>query len=286
MNDSHTSLDDTPQPDHEPDRGGGVQSQKFASQGKKWMQDLVRSYVYLTRLPLIHAQEDLPSGPISESMRGFPVVGALIGAMGGIAFLLSDLIGFTPLLSASIAMLVLSGLTGVIHEQALAQVMSTKDTPSSSMKGFVYVTFAVLIKVACLTQIGAQAWGAPLTVLILIAAASTSRAAMVGAAYFLHNKHDENADDHAGLRSGELYQVPQAQLAQAMAVSGIIVLLCLVLSQGFSIFIAAIIGAALASGVVIKMANQENGRPADRLGAVQQVSELAFLLVTTALLAT
>lgn len=284
MNETAPPQDDDPQPDSEQDSDANAGPHGFAKEGKRWVQDLLRSYVFLTRLPLAQSDEDLPSGPISQSMRGFPVIGALIGIMGGIAYLFSDLVGLTPLLSASLAVLVLSGLTGAIHEQALVNMANANEPNASNIKGLVFMILLLFIKITCIAQVGGQEWGAPRVVMLLIAAASVSRAAMVGAAYFLHNGQDDTAGDQAGLRTGELYQVPQAQFTEALLVTGIIVLLCLVFDQGFSIAVAGLLGVALVTAAVAKVMNPDNVRPADRLGAVQQVSESVFLLLATALL--
>ncbi len=282
MTDPTIPREDEPQSDSEQD---GARLNWLASEGTSWLQDLMRSYVFLTRLPLAPAQEEAPSGPISQSMRGFPVVGALIGAVGGGAFLLSDLLGLAPPLSAALAVLALTVITGAIHEQSLAQATGGGDPSSSGVKGMVFVVLVLFIKIACLTHIGGLAWGGPLVVMALIAAGSVSRAAMVGAAFFLSDNHEDAGDDHAGLRTGELYQVPQTQLAQALIAAVIIAVLCFVIGQGFTIPVAGILGAVLASSAAIKVMNPNNVRPADRLGAIQQVSEVVFLLIATALLA-
>jgi len=252
--------------------------------GKGWLQDLMRSYVFLTRLPLTRSDDDLPSRPISQSMRGFPVIGALIGAMGGIAYLLGDLIGLTPLLSASLGVLVLTALTGAMHEQALVNITGMANSAAPGMKGIVFVVLLLLIKIACLVQVGSLNRGAPLVVILLISASSVARAAMVGAAYFLQGQPD-GADSGGNPENGACAAVPQTQFMQAIIIAALVVTLCLALGQGFSIAIASILAAILAGAALTTWMNSDIMQPADALGAVIPVSETAFLLTATALLA-
>ena len=48
---------------------------------KSWTADLAASFAFLTRLPM---PGGLPSAPLAEAMRAFPVAGAVIGAGTGL----------------------------------------------------------------------------------------------------------------------------------------------------------------------------------------------------------
>jgi adenosylcobinamide-GDP ribazoletransferase len=79
--------------------------------------DLKVALAFLTRIPINHG----PQISLRRSAALFPLVGALIGLIGGLVFYLSSAI-LPPLVSASISILVTVAITGAFHLDGLADI--------------------------------------------------------------------------------------------------------------------------------------------------------------------
>ena len=76
---------------------------------------------FLTRLPV--APEPIAAGSsLGASVVMFPVVGALIGLLGGGGYALAFWLGLPPLPAATAALATTIWLTGALHEDGLADV--------------------------------------------------------------------------------------------------------------------------------------------------------------------
>jgi len=83
--------------------------------------DLIRALQLLTRLPTGWlGVVDYAPGALGRSIPVWPLVGALIGAVGGAVALGGERLGLSPLLSAIWALAVQCVLTGALHEDGLA----------------------------------------------------------------------------------------------------------------------------------------------------------------------
>ena len=76
---------------------------------------------FLTRIPVGEIKER-HRRPLAESVWMFPVVGALVGLIGGSAYYFSNILGLPPLISAAITVGALYVTTGGLHEDGLADV--------------------------------------------------------------------------------------------------------------------------------------------------------------------
>jgi len=81
------------------------------------LNDLKVSLAFLTRIPINHG----PQISLRRSAALFPLVGALIGLIGGLVFYVSSAI-LPPLVSASISILVTVAITGAFHLDGLADI--------------------------------------------------------------------------------------------------------------------------------------------------------------------
>lgn len=81
------------------------------------LNDLKVALAFLTRIPINHG----PQISLRRSAALFPLVGALIGLIGGLVFYLSSAI-LPPLVSASISILVTVAITGAFHLDGLADI--------------------------------------------------------------------------------------------------------------------------------------------------------------------
>ena len=75
----------------------------------------------MTRLPLRHHGE-ITGAALARATRANPLVGAVIGGLGGLVFWVASGLGLTPLLAALLTLAATLLLTGALHEDGLADV--------------------------------------------------------------------------------------------------------------------------------------------------------------------
>jgi adenosylcobinamide-GDP ribazoletransferase len=80
--------------------------------------DLVAAFTLLTRLPVSRFGRGAPD--MASAVWAFPIVGLVIGAVGGLAYWLMHHFGLPPLLGASWALAAMMLATGAFHEDGLA----------------------------------------------------------------------------------------------------------------------------------------------------------------------
>lgn len=125
---------------------------------------LLSAVQFLTRIP-VPATAAYDPGDLARSTTYFPVVGLVVGALGGAVFLLAAA-AWPPLVAAALAVTVTILLTGAFHEDALADACDgfgggwererilaiMKDSRVGSY-GAVAVAVAVVLKVGTLAAI-------------------------------------------------------------------------------------------------------------------------------------
>ena len=168
---------------------------------RAWWQDIVDSSQFLTRFNIIrnkssHAQNDPYHGdlddlakvkPIKRAVRAFPLIGALLGLCGGLAFAVSSALGIPDLVSGIIAISIIALATGALHEDGLADMVDgfggghTVATKLSIMRDSRIGAYGVIALITVLAaKVGALADLGSIGIVIcsLICSAATSRAAM------------------------------------------------------------------------------------------------------------
>jgi adenosylcobinamide-GDP ribazoletransferase len=230
---------------------------------------------FLTRLPLRHGQAwhnaDLAaSGPL------FPVVGALIGLAGGLAYALAIWLGLPSWPAAALALATTICATGALHEDGLADVADgfgggrTREDKLRIMRDpriGSYGTIALVL--ALLARAGALvALADPLQVVsALVTAGAVSRAALPAVMVSLPQARSDGLAAQAGR--------PHPLLAAAAAlIAVLIVIACL----GETAPAALLAGVAGALAVALLARRQIGGYTGDVLGAVQQGAEIGVLL--------
>lgn len=149
---------------------------------------------FLTRVPMTEPKEcsdDCYKVCLRRAVVYFPVVGGLVGLCTGSIFVAGLSVGFTPLLSALVALGLEAALTGAFHEDAFADTWDalgggwTRDQVLEIMKDSrlgTYGTISLIIGVGM--RVAAIAACAELGLLwstaAIIAAASLGRVAIVG----------------------------------------------------------------------------------------------------------
>lgn len=253
-----------------------------------WLEDLRDSLIFLTRLP-VPQRLGGQHRQLSSAARAFPVAGAVIGGLSGLALLAAHGAGVGYTIAASVAVLAGVLVTGALHEDGLADVADgfgaggSKERKLEIMRdsrigtyGVLALVLAVLLKVAALSSMitAAQSvWHVPL---FLIAAGALSRTFMTIGMRALPAARTDG-------RSAEAGQPTAHDLRQAMipGFGGGCVILWL--AGGLWTVIAALLAGSVAYYILKRIAVRHiAGQTGDVLGAIQQITEIAILIALSA----
>jgi adenosylcobinamide-GDP ribazoletransferase len=236
--------------------------------------------VFLTRLP-VRRGRPVTGDDLAASVVMFPLVGALVGLAGGLAYTLAFWLGLTSFIAAVIAIATLAWVTGGLHEDGLADLADglgggrTRDEKLRIMRDSRLGTFgAITLMLAVLARTGALANIAlPITVAAtLVAASALSRALMALAMRLWPMARTDGLGAAAGRPGG-------MSVTLALVVAAAIVL-------GLVSWPVALAAALASSGTGLATAwlasRQLGGLSGDVLGAVQQLAEVTFLLAVVA----
>jgi adenosylcobinamide-GDP ribazoletransferase len=244
--------------------------------------DLKVGILFCTRLPWRDA-EPIKSGDIAHAGWTFPLVGALIGGIGALAYATALEIGLTPLLAAALALAATLAVTGCLHEDGLADTADGfgggrhRERKLDIMRdsrlgtyGACALVIALVVRLAAVAAIARPASAA----LALVAAHAAARASLPAFMRFVPPARPDGLSADAGQ--------PSPQCAAVALLLGIAVLGA---ALGFA---AAMVGAILAAAAWIFMARlsvrQIGGQTGDVLGALEQLNEIVILLTAVALL--
>ncbi|MGI9462349.1 MAG: adenosylcobinamide-GDP ribazoletransferase, partial [Aestuariivirgaceae bacterium] len=223
--------------------------------------------------------------PLSAAVRGFPIAGALIGAIGGLTLMAAQSAGLPATAAAVVALLAIVLVTGGLHEDGLADVAdgfgsgAEKDRKLEIMRdsrigtyGVLALIFVVLIKVACLATIVNDApaiWHVPV---LLVATGALSRTFVV---LMMHRLPAARQDG----RSVEAGRPPDTAVNQSLAAGMIICAAAMWLACGWWTIIASALAGSIAYYIVKRRAMYHiGGQTGDVLGAVQQSTETAMFM--------
>jgi adenosylcobinamide-GDP ribazoletransferase len=243
----------------------------------EWSADLAASARFLTRVPIPPGEETSPP----RACRAFPLVGVLVGGLGGAAYALAHFLALGAWASAFLAILATVLVTGALHEDGLADTADglgggrdgehalaiMRDSRSGAF-GVLALVFSVGLRAAAIAAIadpGAVA-GA------LVAAHAASR----GALPLFMRQLDPARPDGLAAAAGR----PQSEASFWAAAIGLAVLL-LALGLGHSVLALVFLAAALA--LLGRVARRKiGGYTGDVLGAAQQIAETLILLSASA----
>jgi adenosylcobinamide-GDP ribazoletransferase len=247
--------------------------------------ELIGAFRFLTRLPVPFARTISPV-PLLQCMRLFPLVGAVIGVVQGIALYAAFYMGVPALLSACLSVTLVVMITGALHEDGLAdtadgfgggkdreqRLLIMRDSRIGTY-GTVALILAFMIRVTALEALLNQ----PLAIILCMCAAagSFSRAMMVDLLWASRPARSDGLSVYAGRPS-------RGTTLFAIFSGGILPLVCsflLVPQSG----ILALAAATLATAAIRMMAMRMiGGQTGDVCGAVQVCSEIAILCVFAA----
>jgi adenosylcobinamide-GDP ribazoletransferase len=239
--------------------------------------DLAAAFTLLTRLPVWRLSGGRAPADLASAVWAFPLVGLVVGGLGGLTFWLTSRLTLPPFLGACTALTVTVLVTGAFHEDGLADVADglgggrTKEDKLAIMRDSRIGTYGALaLVISSLFRVGAIATLTQPGRIIpaLIAAGMLGRAGMIMLPSMLE---PARAD---GLAAG--MSKPEA--------SRIFVGLALTLVAAFGLlpFKAALSGAILSSVACLVFTaiarRQVGGYTGDILGATENICEIAALI--------
>jgi len=237
--------------------------------------------VFMTRLPLPELGE-LPEGGLGRAMRAFPLVGALVGGIAGLVYVLAHLL-LPPTIAALLALAAGILVTGCLHEDGLADVADgfgggkeihqkleiMRDSRIGSY-GVVAVGLSLLLRASAIASVP----GTWRVACVLIAAHALSRAVIPAVMLILPPVRVDGLGRGAG-------QPEREDAGSALLGALLIALLLLPLGAAIAMTLAACIAAVGMSYVAFQ---QIGGQTGDVLGATEQLAQTAALLAAVAVL--
>jgi adenosylcobinamide-GDP ribazoletransferase len=246
-----------------------------------WRDEFIAALTFLTRLPLGRAQADAPAPSLAVTSWAFPLVGVVIGAIGGIAYVIARGLALPALAAALIAVATTALVTGALHEDGLADTAdgfgggATREAKLDIMRdsrigtfGVLALIFSIGLRTAAIAEIGLR-WH---VFAALIAAHALSRGVLPAA---MHRLDPARAD---GLGAGA-GRPEQNQVLIALGIALAVAVIAIGLRAGLS---AAIAAALVATALGWLARRQIGGQTGDVLGAIEQVAEAAALLAAAA----
>jgi len=239
--------------------------------------ELKAGILFLTRLRY-GASEPVDGAMIGRAAWAFAVAGLLVGVVGAVVYGLAYHVGLPGWPAAALAVAATMTLTGCLHEDGLADTIDgfgggkTREQKLVIMRdsrigtyGVCALTIAILLRVSALALLGATG---PVAA-ALLAAHGAGRAVMPVFMAFLPPARRDGLSASAG-------QPLYGGVAAAAVLGVLILMLCL----GFGHGLVALIVLAIATVLLAWLSlDQIGGQTGDVLGAVEQVSEIAILLV-------
>jgi adenosylcobinamide-GDP ribazoletransferase len=249
-----------------------------------WVQrrvnDLKIGLIFLSRLPLAH-QEPIGKGQLAQALWTAPIVGVGVGLVGAGVYGLAQALHVPPLPAAALAVAATVIVTGGLHEDGLADVAdgfgggATRERKLEIMRdsrigayGVCALILFFILRVAALTNLDDPG----VVAAALVAAHAAARAPF---AAFMRLVPPARLD---GL-SADAGRPPQATAVVAVAI-GLIVLL---IGMGLAAGAVAIMLLCAAFGFMAWLCTRQiGGQTGDVLGALEQIGEIAVLLVAAA----
>jgi adenosylcobinamide-GDP ribazoletransferase len=240
------------------------------------IQKFLLSLSFFTRIPI--GKRDFGNANLAESAWAFPVVGALIGALDGLVYLLIIQLGLTNNIAAWLTVIFHLTLTGCLHEDGLADSADglasgrNREQKLAIMRDSHIGSYGVLALIAIIS-LRANAIASfnnnSQTLLIFIAAAATSRSLLV---LLMRSTPTARSDGLAvaAARPSHLQTIIAISLAS----------LSLSSTGNISAALAAIFTLAVIYVAIKHIATKNfGGISGDTLGAAQQISEVSILLI-------
>ncbi len=262
-----------------------------ATNGPQWLNDLKISLGLLTRVPTFvpsfnkPVPEPLVPGRIAAASRFFPVIGVGVGIIGAIVLAIATFLDLPATVSALLALVAMTMVTGALHEDGLADccdgffgagsradVLRIMRDSRIGAFGVLGLVFVVGLRWAGLAAVTDESIAA--AAMALIAAAGLSRALLPAVMHAVPNAREDGLSAGAG-RPDFTTVVWAGSIGLAVALIGL----------GFAAgLLATALAAAAGAGLAAYALKRIDGQTGDVLGATQQIGETTILLVAAATL--
>ncbi len=244
-----------------------------------WSRDLAVAGTFLTRLPF-RPPSNLGMSELSSAVGMFPIIGLIVGCLGGAAIWLAATVNIGPVAYGFIGLAVMALITGALHEDGLADFVDgigARDRLRrlEILRDSNIGTFGVL---ALIFSIGLKAgllggFSKPtIAMAVLIVAAAISRGMMPILMYFMRPARSDGLGHDAGRPSA-------GGVGTALLFSAIIAFIIF----DFWLAILALFLSAAATIAIGWVAHRRlAGYTGDVLGAAQQCVEITVLIIAGA----
>ncbi|MBZ9743314.1 MULTISPECIES: adenosylcobinamide-GDP ribazoletransferase [unclassified Mesorhizobium] len=250
---------------------------RIALSPRQILDDIALSLVFFTRLPL--PVFDFRGRNLAAAIWAAPIAGLVVGLIGAIVFATAERFGLAMGPAAALALVATALATGCLHEDGLSDVADgfgggkSRGRKLEIMRdsrigayGAMALVLSLLLRWSALSQVVE-----PTQALFALVAAHAASRGVLGA--FMHLLPPARSD---GLSAGA--GTVSLDTAMAGAVLGAIPLL--LLGPGGAIAALILLGLLFAAFHALCL-NQIDGQTGDTVGALQQVSEIAVLLVAS-----
>ncbi len=244
---------------------------------EKRAEEIKACIVFCTRLPLLRATP-LAGGAIAKAAWAFPIAGLVVGLIGAIVYAIAHKFGLPAWPAAALTVAATLFATGCLHEDGLADTVDgfgggkTREQKLDIMRDSRIGVYGVCaLAIALLLRVGALASfpDARSVVWALIASHAAARATMPALMLLLPPARSDGLSHDAG-------RPPSEAVAVAAVLAFLILAICLHPIHGFLALIFLVAVVALMTWL---SSSQIEGQTGDVLGALEQVSEIAILLV-------
>jgi adenosylcobinamide-GDP ribazoletransferase len=245
---------------------------------EKRSEELKACIVFCTRLPLLRTTTPLAGNAIAKAAWAFPLAGLAVGIIGAGVYAVAHRIGLLPWPAAALAVAATMLVTGCLHEDGLADTAdgfgggATREQKLEIMRdshigvyGVAALTIALFLRVGVLASLPS----AHAVVWALIASHAAARATMPVLMLLLPPARSDGLSRDAG-------RPPREAAAAAVLIGFLVLVFCLHLSHGL---LALILLAVVVALMAWLGSRQIGGQTGDVLGALEQTSEIAVLLV-------
>ena len=240
------------------------------------MRDLKVAALFLTRFP-VRLDGTATMRDLAGAVYAFPLVGAAVGLLGGLAFTAATWLGLPSLPAALLAIVAMLLATGALHEDGLADTADGLGAGTDRARALEIMgdsrigsfgALALLLSVLARLIALAPMWDPRTVTAVLVASGMASRALM-GVVMLL-----QPSAKASGLAAAAGRPEPvRVMLGSFIAIAGAVALLPLPEAT------AALLAATAASLLLATwLGRRLGGCTGDTLGAVQQTAEIAFLL--------
>jgi adenosylcobinamide-GDP ribazoletransferase len=239
--------------------------------------ELKTSIAFLTRLPLAGVAP-VTGAALAPAVWAFPIVGVVVGGIGAVVYALAHRVGLPAWPAAALAIAATLAATGCLHEDGLADMAdgfgggATRERKLEIMRdsrigsyALCALVMSLLIRVSALASLADPA----LVAAALIAAHAAARATMPALMFFVPPARSDGLSFQAGRPASE-------RVAAAVGLGVLLLAGSLGLRLGIEAAILLLIVTALFAHQSLK---QIGGQTGDVVGALEQVSEVAVLLV-------